>query len=78
MMIGLRIVDQDEGKNCGFVRAVALRQVVPALIVALLGRVPLVGPPLGLLFVLADYLCLFGDQRRCLHDFIAGTKVVEG
>jgi hypothetical protein len=69
MMTGLRIVDQDDGGNCGFLRTVVLRQFVPGLIAA----VPLVGP----LFALVDGLCIFGEQRRCLHDRIAGTKVVQ-
>lgn len=30
----------------------------------------------GLLFCLADILLIFGRDRRCLHDFTAGTRVI--
>jgi uncharacterized RDD family membrane protein YckC len=33
-------------------------------------------PPVALL-PLIDHLCLFGKKRRCLHDRIAGTLVVQ-
>lgn len=33
---------------------------------------PLVGPYLGIV----DALFIFGPQRRCLHDYIAGTRVI--
>jgi uncharacterized RDD family membrane protein YckC len=68
MLMGVRVVDQDDGRNPGFVRAVLMRQVLPGMIVAL--------PCLGRVFWLADCLCIFGEERRCFHDLIAGTKVV--
>ena len=37
-----------------------------------LGQVPVVG---GIL-MLINALFIFGEQRRCVHDLIAGTKVV--
>jgi uncharacterized RDD family membrane protein YckC len=33
-------------------------------------------PCLGLIYVLVDVLMIFRDDRRCLHDLIAGTRVV--
>jgi uncharacterized RDD family membrane protein YckC len=36
--------------------------------------IPLVGP----LFGIIDVLFIFRSDRRCLHDLIAGTKVVRG
>jgi hypothetical protein len=30
----------------------------------------------GSILPLVDALMIFGDQRRCLHDHLAGTKVV--
>lgn len=33
-------------------------------------------PCLGTLYVLVDVLMIFRDDRRCLHDLIAGTRVV--
>ncbi len=49
-------------------RIFALRMLVPGVI----GAVPIVGP----FFSLADVLFIFGDQRRCIHDYLADTKVV--
>jgi uncharacterized RDD family membrane protein YckC len=69
VLMAVRIADQDDGRNPGFVRAVLLRQILPGVIVAL--------PCLGKVFWLADCLCIFGEERRCLHDVIAGTKVVK-
>jgi uncharacterized RDD family membrane protein YckC len=54
------------------VRAVLLRLILPAII----GFIPILGGFLGLAFWLADVLFIFGKERRCIHDFIAGTKVV--
>lgn len=61
----VRVVMYDDGSNPGFGRAVGLRLLVNGLI----GIVP------G--YALVDVLFIFGAERRCLHDFIAGTKVVE-
>jgi uncharacterized RDD family membrane protein YckC len=56
---------------------------VTPLIVALLGlggAVGLIGqvPVLGHMFLLVDWFFVFGDDQRCLHDYLAGTKVVMG
>ncbi|MBM3997692.1 MAG: RDD family protein [Planctomycetes bacterium] len=67
--MNVRIVRYTDGSNPGFVGAVFLRSIVPGLIGAI--------PCIGSLFGLADELCIFGDDCRCLHDYIAGTKVVE-
>ena len=32
--------------------------------------------PLGFLFIAFDYAFMFRADRRCLHDLIAGTRVV--
>ena len=34
-------------------------------------------PKVGGVLALADILFVFRDDRRCLHDQIAGTRVVE-
>ncbi len=61
----VRVVMYDDGSNPGFGRAVGLRLFVNGLI----GIIPGYG--------LVDVLFIFGAERRCLHDYIAGTKVVE-
>ena len=37
-----------------------------------LGAVPYIGP----LFGFVNVLFIFGEERRCIHDLIAGTRVV--
>jgi uncharacterized RDD family membrane protein YckC len=59
----IRIVKLD-GSNPGFVGAVLLRAVVSGL----LGVIPF--------YSLVDLLFIFSEDQRCLHDKIAGTRVV--
>jgi uncharacterized RDD family membrane protein YckC len=65
--LGIRIVKLD-GSPVDFVSGVVMR----SWLVGLMGFVPY----LGGCFRLVDYLMIFTDERRCLHDQIAGTKVV--
>lgn len=69
MMLGIKIVNFDDEQNPGFVKAFLLRLFVNGLI----GAVPF----LGLAYTLADILFIFRDDRRCIHDLLAGTKVVK-
>lgn len=66
-IVGIRIVDQ-EGKLPGL-RTLLYRRYLP---IYLLDAVPVVG---GIL-VIADFLFIFRADRRCLHDMLAGTRVV--
>jgi uncharacterized RDD family membrane protein YckC len=68
-LLGVRIVGHVDEANPGFLRAVALRAVVPGLI----GMIPGV----GFIFSLVDVCFIFREDRRCVHDFIAQTKVIE-
>jgi uncharacterized RDD family membrane protein YckC len=61
--LGIKIVKQD-GSPVTFGSAVVMRALVPGL----LGIVPGFG--------LIDILFIFRDDRRCIHDLIASTKVV--
>ncbi|MES2935461.1 MAG: RDD family protein [Pseudomonadota bacterium] len=65
----VRVVRSDGIEQCGLGRYFWLRAVVPALI----GGIPFV----GWIFTLVDILMIFGENRRCLHDMIADTKVVK-
>ena len=67
-LVGIRIVRTD-GSRAGLGRIFALRYFVPGLI----GAIPLVGA----LFSIADPLFIFGEEKRCLHDLIADTIVVD-
>ncbi|MBI2379936.1 MAG: RDD family protein [Gammaproteobacteria bacterium] len=66
-LLKIRIVTL-EGDKPEFKKLVGLRYLVPQLIAA----IPLVGPVFGL----ANVLAIFGAERRCIHDYIAGTRVV--
>lgn len=66
---GIRIVRQD-GTLPTLWDSFAKRQVV----VLIIGQIPFVGG----LFGLIDVLFIFKEDRRCLHDRIAGTMVVKG
>ena len=68
-LLGIRIVKFADHSNPGFLHAWLLRNFVPGLISIV--------PYIGFLFVLVDLCFIFGDQRRCVHDHIAGTKVVK-
>ena len=68
-VLGVRIVTIDDGSNPGFIKIFLLRLILPAL----LGAVPY----LGIFFTLTDYFFIFRDDRRCIHDLLAGTKVVK-
>jgi len=56
------------GGPVSFTSGVLLRNWVTKLI----GMVPY----LGMVFQLVDVLFIFRDDRRCIHDHIAGTRVV--
>ena len=63
--LGIRIVKVDTGRNGGFVPNVLLR----VLLNGLLGFIPF--------YPLVDALFIFREDRRCIHDLIAGTQVIE-
>jgi uncharacterized RDD family membrane protein YckC len=65
---GIKIVRVD-GQNVDFVSGVLMRAWLPFLISIV--------PAIGSLFSLVDAVSVFRDDRRCLHDQMAGTKVVE-
>jgi uncharacterized RDD family membrane protein YckC len=66
-LVGVRIADLD-GEVPSFGRLIGLRYL-PISLVTLI-------PALGQLLPLIDVLFIFRSDRRCVHDLIAGTKVV--
>ncbi len=64
-LVNIRIVRSKDGTNGGFLTNVVLRVLVNGLI----GLIPF--------YHLIDTLCIFAASRRCLHDRIAGTIVVQ-
>lgn len=74
-LLGIRIVDL-EGAPSGFFSALVLRSwVFPGVMSAVVSFSSSVLPFAGVVFWLLDYLPLFGEDRRCLHDYLAGTQV---
>lgn len=69
-LMNIRIVNFDDGARPGFVAVILLRGIVGGII----GMVPYV----GLAYSSADVACIFREDRRCLHDWLAGTQVVQG
>lgn len=65
--LGIKIVRID-GSPAGFVHGVLLRSFVTGA----LGAIPFI----GWIISIVDPLMIFGEERRCLHDHIAGTRVI--
>lgn len=66
--MGIRIVDYNAGTLVGAGRVAGVRGAIPFLVALI--------PYVGWLLALGDVLFLFGKERRCVHDRLAGTKVV--
>jgi uncharacterized RDD family membrane protein YckC len=67
-ILGMRIVTMQNEKP-DFAKLLTMRYGV----VYLINQVPI----LNLFFTLANALCIFiGNDRRCIHDHFAGTKVI--
>ncbi len=64
MLLGMKIVDP-HGGNPGFVCGVVLRN----WLCYLLCLIPFFG--------FFDWIVIFGESRRCIHDYLAGTRVVD-
>jgi len=65
MLMNIKIVKMNTKKNGGFGTNVLVRTIVNGI----LAMIPL--------YSLVDVLFIFREDRRCIHDMIAGTQVVE-
>ena len=65
--IGIRVVRMD-GSRISFPRIFFMR----GLLAALPGAIPYI----GWIYRIADYAFVLGEPRRCIHDYIADSKVV--
>ena len=72
--VGIRIVLLETQQNGGFVTNVLKRGFLAGLPYFVF---ILFFPILGALYLWADALFIFRENRRCLHDLIAGTLVVQ-
>ena len=66
--VGIRVV-RTNGDDAGFIRLFFLRGALSWLLATI--------PFVGAIYALLDILFIFRADRRCLHDLIADTKVVE-
>ncbi len=69
LIVRTRIVRAPDGEPAGFVRAFLIRGFLARAI----RQVPFIGG----IFWIVDSCFIFRDDKRCLHDLIAGTKVVK-
>ena len=67
-LLGVRIVDARTRELVPLVKSFGLRHIVVQAVMQI--------PTVGVIFALADALFIFGERRRCLHDYLAGTIVV--
>jgi uncharacterized RDD family membrane protein YckC len=67
-LLQIKVVHLD-GSPVGFLHGVVLREWAPALVSAV--------PFIGRLIWIVDPILIFRPDHQCLHDKIAGTKVVE-
>ena len=70
MLIKIAIVDKIDKTPPGFVRAALIRQLPTMILTTFL-------PRLAGVYLLVDSAFIFGSARRCVHDYLAGTVVVE-
>lgn len=68
-IVGVRIVNVSDNQNPGFIKAGLVRAMVPGFIGAI--------PYLGFMFAITNVCFIFRDDRRCIHDHMAETKVIK-
>jgi uncharacterized RDD family membrane protein YckC len=77
LLTKIRIVDAKTGALLPFVRVYVYRYLWLMPLVLIAAFVPgQVDDVLINLVTLVDVLFIFGKERRCLHDYIAGSKVI--
>lgn len=68
-LFGIAIVDHESGRIVSIAKIITMR-ILPVTAVGLV-------PGVGVIGQLANWLFIFGDQRRCVHDHLCGTSVIE-
>ena len=69
IVMSLRIVNSIDGTNPGFIKAFLVRFILTQIITSI--------PYIGFIYIFADPLFIFRSDRRCIHDLMANTIVVE-
>lgn len=68
-LMQVKVVSFTDGTVPGFGGLIGLREIV----VKLIGAIPLI----GFVFQIVDACFIFRTDRRCVHDLMANTKVIE-
>jgi uncharacterized RDD family membrane protein YckC len=69
-IVGIRIVNLTDDRVPPIKNVLFIRSILNGLIASI--------PQVGALYALVDCLFIFGEQRRCLHDYLARTRVIQG
>lgn len=69
LLVKTQIWDVTTGQPAGFVKAFVLRAIVHGLITGI--------PCVGSIYALVDIFFIFREDRRCIHDLIASTVVLD-
>jgi len=69
LLTKIAIVDHVTNDNAGYLHAAVIRQAPLVLLVIFV-------PVVGLFYFVVDGLLIFSPKRRCIHDYLARTKVV--
>ena len=76
-IVGIKVVKAD-GSAAGFVNGWLMRELLITAIGIATSLIPIIGPILlRPAFHIVDWCLIFRDDQRCLHDQMAGTKVVK-
>lgn len=68
VVCGIKIVDVNSGEIPGWAQLLLLRGLLNGLITGI--------PLIGFFYFITDSLFIFREDRRCIHDHIASTRVV--
>lgn len=68
-ILSIQIVSRDTHQLLSFGKIVGIRYVATVIITQL--------PLIGRLFGIIDVLMIFGSEKRCIHDRMAGTIVIK-
>ncbi len=68
-LLGIQVVNMTDGRQASFVKLVFARNLPTVM----LSQIPIIGGIINLVGI----LMIFGEGRRCLHDHLAGTRVIE-
>lgn len=68
-IVGTKIVDAKTGQHLSFGSVYGIRY----LLVSGITQIPVIGH----LFALVDVLFIFGERKRCIHDWFAGSIVID-